>query len=152
MSAAVASTRFAALMRRICIAGGDATQSLGHESDAMTRAYYLDKSQIRMQHPADLLTPNVFKRLWRKVKSAARRRRCRMSQQCVKLPARVATAVTKTKRQRLTLSQYVALYLASHDVGETHAKTLVARIKSFSEWVGHDLLISKLDFDLVNEC
>jgi hypothetical protein len=55
------------------IAGGDATQSLGHESDAMTRTYYLDKSQIRTHHPADLLTVGLLRRWWRKMKLAVRR-------------------------------------------------------------------------------
>jgi integrase len=52
------------------IAGGDATQSPGHESDAMTRGYYLDTSQIRTQHPADLLVVGWVRRWWRKLKSA----------------------------------------------------------------------------------
>jgi integrase len=54
------------------IRGGDPTESLGHESDAMTRGYYLDKSQIRTQHPADLLTEGRVKRFLRKLWNVAR--------------------------------------------------------------------------------
>jgi integrase len=54
------------------INGGDPTQSLGHESDAMTRAYYLDKSQIVTRHASDLLTVGLLRRWWRKLKLAAR--------------------------------------------------------------------------------
>jgi len=37
------------------IAGGDATASLGHGSDVITRGYYLDPRYIRGGHLADLM-------------------------------------------------------------------------------------------------
>lgn len=54
------------------LAGGDPTQSLGHESDAMTRGYYLDPRYTRNGFLADLLgVGGVFHRMWRGIKRAA---------------------------------------------------------------------------------
>lgn len=53
------------------LAGGDPTQSLGHESDAMTRGYYLDPKYTRNSFLADFLgLGGIFTRMWRGVKRA----------------------------------------------------------------------------------
>jgi integrase len=55
------------------VVGGDATLSLGHESDQMTREYYLDPKYVRRDYAADLLSGGIgqwLRRLARRVKVA----------------------------------------------------------------------------------
>jgi integrase len=53
------------------LAGGDPTQSLGHDSDAMTRGYYLDPRYTRNGFFADLVgVRGIFARLGRTLKRA----------------------------------------------------------------------------------
>ncbi|MEX2169515.1 MAG: tyrosine-type recombinase/integrase [Pirellulales bacterium] len=48
------------------VAGGDPTWSLGHESDQMTRGYYLDPKFMRSNFLSDLLVGNFAVRLFRR--------------------------------------------------------------------------------------
>jgi integrase len=52
------------------VMGGDATASLGHESDQITRGYYLDPRYTRGGNFADLIGEGWFKRLRRRLKKA----------------------------------------------------------------------------------
>lgn len=50
------------------VRGGDPTQSLGHASDAMTRAYYLDPRQANKGYAADLLQDSIPRRIYKRFK------------------------------------------------------------------------------------